>query len=225
MPNRYIISNWFTWTISIESRSQSCQCKINLNTVLAVEGWNSYFAKYDVDPVHSFELFSIFFLFHSNRIYELIHWIVYIIKLISKSRHRLFLHIPRVSKCIMERNVDSSQHVYTYARRHVVIFAIVFFQIVRRNSRIWLSVCVYVSLAFYATFTWRALCMYVCARMLHECTKYMFTCIYIICICRVDAQCTDCTSAGAVDNPMGWSANPWKANRTNGDCMRVVPLN
>lgn len=35
---------------------------------------------------------------------------------------------------------------------------------------------------------------------------------------RADAQCTDCAGAGAVDNPMGWSANPWKADRTNGDC-------
>lgn len=35
--------------------------------------------------------------------------------------------------------------------------------------------------------------------------------------CRVNAQCTNCMSAGAVDNPIGWSANPWEAEQTNGE--------
>jgi len=47
--------------------------------------------------------------------------------------------------------------------------------------------------------------------------KCIYTYIYYIYM-HDDAQCTDCAGAGAVDNPMGWSANPWKADRTNGDC-------
>lgn len=45
--------------------------------------------------------------------------------------------------------------------------------------------------------------------------RIVCVCVYVY-RCWVDAQCTDWASAGAVDNPMGWSANAWRARQTNG---------